>query len=165
MEKISKNVLLLCFDDDPEQLEVFDIIFKERNVQHYVLCFNKEDFYNNLTPGLNFCIVDHRLEDTTGLEVTREVKKRNKDNYVMIYSGIRDFDVAVDYINAGADRFVRKSGDINNPEFIESIRIGFIEAQERINEANELAEYKAAKDRQLSEHINKLTDLIDRGTT
>jgi FixJ family two-component response regulator len=164
MKTISENVLLLAFDDDQEQLEIFDMIFKERNVQKYVLCYTKEDFYKNLTDGLNFCIIDQILNDTTGVEVTKEVKRRNKDNYVMVHSGIRDFDVVVDYINAGADRFVKKSGDINNPEFIESIKIGFIEAQERINQANELAEFRAHKEERLEHYTNKIIDIIDGGT-
>lgn len=135
MREASANILFKALDDEPEELEIIEEICKEYNVSNYQLHTNEEEFFKNMNSDINLCLVDHRLGLKSGLEITKKIKDINVDNYVIIASNIQDFEVAVAYLNAGADKWLKKFDRNYIQELVKCLREGFSEAQRRIDQA------------------------------
>lgn len=161
----SANILLLALDDDLDELEIFEDIFKQYEVDKYELCFSVDKFEENLNADINLCIIDHKLGVKTGIEVIKKIKDKNKENYVIVASGIEDFDVAVEYIRAGANWWAKKNAPDYKEQLVEGLRKGFAEAQERRRIAIELAEKKSVKDERITKVANRLIEIIEKGTS
>jgi DNA-binding response OmpR family regulator len=133
MKDASANILFKVLDDDPEELEVVEVVCKEYGIMNYQLHTDEEGFFKNMNSDINLLLIDHRLKLKDGLDITRRVKSMNVDNYVIVASLIQDFDVAVAYLRAGADDWLKKYETNYLDQLVLALRKGFSEAQKRID--------------------------------
>lgn len=138
MKEASANILFTAIDDDREELEVVEFVCKEYNINKYQLHTDEDEFLKNLNADINLSLIDHRLKHTDGLDLTRKVKAINPDNYVIVSSLIQDFNVAVAYLKAGADDWLKKHEANYIEQLVAALRKGFSEAQHRIDTAKKI---------------------------
>jgi DNA-binding NtrC family response regulator len=68
---------------------------------------------NNLTQEPNIIFLDHRMDNLSGLEVLRKIKRFNPNIYVVFISGQEDIQVAVNALKLGAfDYIIKGEGDL-----------------------------------------------------
>lgn len=58
--------------------------------------------------GVQACLVDHRLPDTTGVELVRRIRAAGYKGPLIMVSGVREDHVVANALAAGADDFLVK---------------------------------------------------------
>lgn len=104
----NKDVCVLVLDDNPDDLEAIEKIVKSTGKKYYIYS-NEDLFLKELTDGVNVHIIDHFLQNKSGLDIFREIKERNEDNFVIAYTGAEDGKTIIEYLNAGVNKFVDKN--------------------------------------------------------
>lgn len=69
---------------------------------------NGNDCLNNLKDNPDIVFLDHQMEDITGLEVLKKIKKYNPNIYVVMVSGETNVKIAVDALKYGAFDYITK---------------------------------------------------------
>ncbi len=100
---------LFLVDDDREDLEDMIIELKKNNIINFKEFYNSNEMLNEIGNDISIVVLDHYLGITTGVEVTKELKRRNRYNFVIGYSGVNDPDILEEYINCDIDRWVNKN--------------------------------------------------------
>ncbi len=127
------NIVTFIIDDDPETLGIIKETIEKAGITNYKLFFHEEEFINELTEKIHVCVIDHRLSKFTGLDILKSVKAKNEYSFVIIYTGFKDPEIIIDYLNQGADRFIDK-GRPNHLELLTSYLLeGYKIATNRIN--------------------------------
>lgn len=104
---------ILVVDDETSMREFLDVLLSKqgykvsnaRNGKQAVKMIQKNNY--------DLVLSDIRLGDITGLEVLKEVKKKNPDTVVIMISAYSTTEIAVEAMNAGAYDFVPKPFDNN----------------------------------------------------
>ena len=96
---------------------VDDDIFCANMYEQYLLNLNYTDitYYNNGNECLNnldqkpdIIFLDHNMEDITGFEVLKKIKRQNPNIYVVMISGQENIKTAVDALKYGAFDYIIK---------------------------------------------------------
>ncbi|MES2428255.1 MAG: response regulator [Bacteroidota bacterium] len=111
-----REVCVLVLDDNADDLEAIGKIIK-RTGKGYDLFSNEDLYLAHFTNEINVHIIDHFLQKKSGLDILREVKERNEDNFVIAYTGSQDEKTIIEYLNAGVSKFVDK----NNPDHLRQL--------------------------------------------
>ncbi len=103
------SVNVMALDDDKDAIEMIEETIKSEGITNYKLLTNEDDFENALTDNLSVVVIDHRLNSRSGLDIVKEVRKRNKDSFIIIYTGHKSGDTIIQYIHAGINEWVDKN--------------------------------------------------------
>ena len=96
---------------------VDDDIFCANMYEQYLLNLNYTDitYYNNGNECLNnldqkpdIIFLDHNMQDITGFEVLKKIKRQNPNIYVVMISGQENIKTAVDALKYGAFDYIIK---------------------------------------------------------
>lgn len=90
--EIQQKIILRPIINDPS----YDIKVFKRSL----------DFLNNLESGTDIAIVDYYIDELDGIEIVKQIKKRSKQTIVIGLSVQEKIEVAIDFIEAGAWRYV-----------------------------------------------------------
>lgn len=131
-KETSVNILTYILEDDEEIHTVISDLLRQHHFTDFKFFADPETFLKSLTADINICVIDHFLTGTTGLKMIQEVKNKNKNSYVIVVSGQRNFEVAIEYLNQGADKYIDK----NNGNYIETL-INYL--QDGVSEASRRA--------------------------
>lgn len=160
MREASANIFLMAVDDDDSALEMLKYVLDENGVTKYSLSQTKEQFYKLKNSDINLILIDHRLYgDDAGLEIIKEVRQWNEENYIIIMSGVKDFDIAIQYTNLGANKFLYKYWPDFKDRLVSALREGFRAAKKRFDlaiEHKEFYEIMKERSRQTDELFKKL---------
>lgn len=88
--------------------------------------------------GIDLLLLDLGLPESTGLETFDRIKDRLTDLPVIVLTGLRDEEAAVDVLKQGAQDYLNK-GSIDREQLIKSIRYA-LERQERESELRQTSE-------------------------
>lgn len=158
MKEASENIMLLALDDDKDDLLILEDIFKEYNVSRYALHTDKEKFFEDAASNMNVIITDHKMVLDSGLEITKQIKDINPDNYIIVTTVMENIDVVIDYLNAGANKFLKKL-DIDYRKKLEAyLREGFGVVRKRIEAAKEREDYY----RMVRAHSKRTDEIISK---
>ena len=100
---------------------VDDDIFCANLYEHYLLNLNYTDitYYdngndclNNLDQKPDIIFLDHNMEDITGFEVLKKIKRQNPNIYVIMISGQKNIKTAVDALKYGAFDYIIKDNSV-----------------------------------------------------
>jgi DNA-binding NtrC family response regulator len=69
---------------------------------------NGSDCLKNLQQNPDIIFLDHHMEDISGLEVLKEIKKINPNIYVVMVSGETNVKIAMDALQFGAFDYILK---------------------------------------------------------
>lgn len=162
MGNTSVNILTYILEDDQEMHEIIKELLEANGIVegNYDITHDPSIFLQHLNSDINICVIDHRLNsNVTGLDIIKEVKKKNEDSYVIIITGQIDYRVVVKYLREGADDYVDKNDSDYLDDLVSAILKGFVKAKQRIEYAKERALFKVEMEKRAEETqrlINKL---------
>jgi len=113
---------ILIVDDIPQYVDTIKVYLEERG--ELIGAYSLNEAKELLKRGaFDIAIIDIRLKEDDpnnkdGILLLKWLKERSPQTRVIVMSAYREFDYAVDALNAGADYFVRKPID---PQEINSI--------------------------------------------
>ena len=145
---------ILLIDDDHESLEALNMILSP--TEHECRTFENpvkaiEDFKKN---DYDVIITDISMPEMSGIEVLKVSKQINPDIYVILITGYRDLEAAIDAVNNKAfaffDKPVNVEGLLDTIDLIEEEKKGFKNKEE---------EYK-----KISNDLDKLRSTVDELT-
>ena len=112
------------------------------------------DFVKKTPP--NFAVVDLRLNDGSGLEVVKEIRKIKKDSRIVMLTGYGNIPTAVAAVKAGAIDYIPKPADADD---VENALLAFAESK-----ANP-PDNPMSADRVKWEHIHRVFELCNRNVS
>lgn len=108
-------ISILCVDDEPFVLEIFEDFFKREPGFSVKTCSNATDALGLLnTQQFDTVIADFGLPDMDGINLLRETRAGGFSGLFIIITGKHRAHVAIDALNNGADYYVQKGGGIVN---------------------------------------------------
>lgn len=127
----SVNILTYILEDDKEIHSIISDLLRQHNFTNFHFFVDPETFLASLTADINICVIDHYLTGTTGLDMIQQVKDKNENSYVIVVSGQRNFDIAIEYLNQGADKYIDKNKVDYIERLIKCLQDGVSEASRR----------------------------------
>jgi two-component system, LuxR family, response regulator FixJ len=137
-----------------EMLSVFGF-----RVETYV---SADSFLADASPRLGCIVADVRMPGTDGIELTRELARRDISLPVVLISGHADVPMAVAAIKAGAEDFIEKP--IDDVQLVAAINRGMARLLERQSQ-QESVEMLVAQFARLTPRQVEIFDLVSTGHT
>ncbi len=129
----NSNFSVLIVDDELEYREVFEMILASKGFCTRTCCDGKEALLQLEKNHFDLVLTDFIMPEMGGLELLKEIKKRNLDTEVIVITGYGCVENAVDAMKEGAFTYIIKG---NDPEemLIEIEKIKKIKSLEYDNE-------------------------------
>ena len=108
-----KNLKVLLIDDDPDLLHQGKIFLEQKRDCLEVETANSgEDGLEKIEEKSYDAVVsDHQMPDMTGVELLKETRDRGYEIPIILFTGRGREEVAMEALNNGANRYLRKGGD------------------------------------------------------
>ncbi|PJJ08299.1 response regulator receiver domain-containing protein [Flavobacterium sp. 1] len=122
---------------------VDDDIFCANMYEQYLLnlnytditCYNNgNDCLNNLDQKPDIIFLDHNMEDITGFEVLKKIKRQNPNIYVVMISGQENIATVIDALKYGAFDYIIKDSIVS--ERMNLIITKIIKVKEDLKKSN-----------------------------
>lgn len=121
----NKDVVIFLLDDNIDDTEVVERVIKKMGEKSKT--FTEKDEYLMAIPSTaNVHIIDHYLSLGYGWEILLELKRRNKLNFVILYSGTKDKKTVEEYKPYKIDEVIYKDDPDNLILLERVIRKGLI---------------------------------------
>jgi DNA-binding NtrC family response regulator len=121
-------------DDDIFCANLYEQHLTNMNYNDITYFSNGNDCLNNLHLNPEIIFLDHNMEDMTGFEVLKKIKRYNPNIYVVMISGQENIKTAVDALKYGAFDYIIK--DTNVCEKINLIINKIIQVKAELKKAN-----------------------------
>ncbi len=140
----------------------------ELNPDHTIYTFRTgQECIDNLHLNPQIISLDYNLPDMLGEEVLDKIKKYNKNIRVIILSGQKDVDIAIDLLKKGADEYLTKGAQMKK-RLWHSVQV----LKDNISLNNEISELKEELNTKYdfknivgnSPEMKKITHLIEKAT-
>lgn len=99
-------------DDDVFCANLYEQYLKNSNYNDITFFNNGNDCLNNLNKNPDIIFLDHNMDDITGFEVLKKIKRYNPNIYVVMISGQESIKTAVDALKYGAFDYVIKEANV-----------------------------------------------------
>jgi DNA-binding NtrC family response regulator len=96
-------------DDDIFCANVYDQYLTNLNYNDITYYSNGNDCLNNLNQNPDIIFLDYNMDDLTGFEVLKKIKRYNSNIHVVMVSGQENIKIALDAIKYGAYDYVTKN--------------------------------------------------------
>lgn len=131
------KILSYVLEDDTEMLEMIERLMKAANINEYELFTKPEDMLMHIQSDIVLAAIDHYLDGKfSGLDILKEIKRRNPNSYVIIMTGQQNCKVVIEYLNSGANKYVDKNEKDYLSKLIEYMMEGLQEVGKRIDFIN-----------------------------
>jgi DNA-binding NtrC family response regulator len=104
----TKNLKFFIVDDDPFSRMLYQQHLLNLGYRNNILFDNGEDCINRLNLQPDIIFIDYDMKPANGLDVIERVKKLNPDIYLLMISGQKDIQVAIDAVRSGAYDYIVK---------------------------------------------------------
>lgn len=121
-------------DDDIFCANMYEQYLKNANYSDITYFNNGNDCLNNLNQNPDIIFLDHNMDDITGFEVLKKIKRYNPNIYVVMISGQDNIKTAVDALKYGAFDYVIK--DANVCDKLTQVINNIIKVKEQLKKAN-----------------------------
>lgn len=162
MQTQTQTQTIFIIDD---QASVRDALAEMLSVFGYnVETFESADvFLDKIDTSRSGCIVaDVRMPGTDGIELTKQIAKRQVSLPVVLISGHGDVPMAVAAIKAGAEDFIEKP--VDDIQLVAAINRGLAHTTEKIAQSQSLQSLKERFER-LTKREAEVFDLVVQGLT
>jgi DNA-binding NtrC family response regulator len=111
-------------------------VYKRQNLNYTDVTYysNGNDCLSNLNKNPDIIFLDHNMDDMTGFEVLKKIKRYNPNIYVIMISGQESIKTAVDALKYGAFDYIIKDKDVC--EKIEIVINKIIMVKEELKKSN-----------------------------
>lgn len=96
-------------DDDPFYLQLYNYQLKTLGLKDIYIFDNAKDCINSLVLQPDLILLDHYMKPMDGLEALDEIKKQNRDIFVVFISGQEEIHVPILAMENGAFDYLVKS--------------------------------------------------------
>jgi len=104
----SNQFKFFIVDDDIFCANMYEQYLLNLNYTDITYYNNGNDCLNNLNQKPDIIFLDHNMEDITGFEVLKKIKRQNPNIYVVMISGQENIKTAVDALKYGAFDYIIK---------------------------------------------------------
>lgn len=105
---------IFLVDDDPFNLQITRHHLESIGYTDIHVFVNGTDCLNRLTDRPNAVLLDHRMEDISGFEVLKKIKRYDPNIYVVMLSGQERIETAIASMRHGAFDYIVKGADAFN---------------------------------------------------
>ncbi|WP_281238645.1 response regulator [Flavobacterium praedii] len=106
--KNSAQFKFFIVDDDMFYANMYEQYLLNLNYTDITYYSNGNDCLKNLDQKPDIIFLDHNMEDITGFEVLKKIKRQNPNIYVVMISGQENIITAVDALKYGAFDYIIK---------------------------------------------------------
>jgi two-component system response regulator (stage 0 sporulation protein F) len=99
---------LLIVDDESDIREFARNFFKKRQVEVFVSSGGRQALDLIAKENPNLILLDVRMEEMTGIEVLRELRKSNPSSKVIMVSGVEDEEIIKEANSLGVIGYIHK---------------------------------------------------------
>ena len=99
---------LLIVDDEIDIREFAKSFFKKRGIEVFIASGGKEALEIILAEQPNLVLLDVRMEQMSGVDVLKELRKNNKSTKVIMVSATEDEEIINEVKSLGVSGFVHK---------------------------------------------------------
>ena len=128
---MNKTEKLFIVDDDALTANLYAQHLKNLGYEDVQLFDNGQDCLNALIEEPTIILLDHQMENLSGMEVLQKVKRFDPNIYVVFISGQEDIATAVDALKYGAFDYIIKGQ--NDLKSIEEVLVKIKNVNEMIN--------------------------------
>lgn len=126
------KILSYVLEDDRETLDMIEDLLKANGISDYELFTKSEDMLIHIQGDIVLCVLDYYLDGRlSGLDILKEIKKRNSYSYIIVMSGQANCKIVIDCLNAGANKYIDKNEPDYLNKLIEYMLEGLQEARKR----------------------------------
>lgn len=111
---------LLIIDDDPTVLETLKLWLENEDYIVYAASSKAEALDVLKDYSIAVCLVDLKMEEEDGLEISKELKKADTLLKVIIITGYPSYETAIDAMKMGIFDYISKSED--EPDILQKIK-------------------------------------------
>lgn len=101
-------------DDDIFCANMYEQYLKNMGLNDIIYFSNGTDCLSNLDQNPDIIFLDHNMEDITGFEVLKKIKRYNPNIYVVMISGQENIKTAVDALKYGAFDYITKDALVSD---------------------------------------------------
>ena len=128
---MNKTEKLFIVDDDALTANLYAQHLKNLGYEDVQLFDNGQDCLNALIQEPTIILLDHQMENLSGMEVLQKVKRFDPNIYVVFISGQEDIATAVDALKYGAFDYIIKGQ--NDLKSIEEVLVKIKNVNEMLN--------------------------------
>ena len=128
---MNKTEKLFIVDDDALTANLYAQHLKNLGYEDVQLFDNGQDCLNALIEEPTIILLDHQMENLSGMEVLQKVKRFDPNIYVVFISGQEDIATAVDALKYGAFDYIIKGQ--NDLKSIEEVLVKIKNVNEMLN--------------------------------
>ncbi|HYH15591.1 MAG TPA: response regulator [Flavisolibacter sp.] len=106
------NIATFVLDDNEMVLKLIDQAFKRVGILNYKTFQDEIEFLTAIHDDVHIAVIDYSLKgEVNGLQVAVKLLEENPRCYVIIMSNQDDNKVIIEFMNAGAWKYVQKEGN------------------------------------------------------
>ncbi|MFT4667124.1 MAG: polysaccharide export outer membrane protein [Cryomorphaceae bacterium] len=130
-QELNSTEKIFIVDDDQLMANIYAQQLKNLGCEDIQIFDNGQDCLNALIDDPTIILLDHQMENLTGMEVLKKVKRFDPNIYVVFISGQEDIFTAVEALKLGAfDYIIKGENDITS---IEKVLIKIKNVKEMLN--------------------------------
>lgn len=126
---------LLFVDDESTVLETFKLWLEDEGYIVYTAASKKEALKVLEDYSIEVCLVDLKMKEEDGLEISKELRKANTLLKIIIITGYPSYETAIDAMKIGIFDYISKSEE--EQEILKKIRKAVETRQKEIHEKSE----------------------------
>ena len=108
---MEKAINIFLVDDDLFSLNIFRQGLENIGYENISLFLNGIICLNNLSQKPDVIFLDHNMDDLTGFEVLKKIKRVDPNIFVIMVSAQENINIAVDALKYGAFDYIIKGDD------------------------------------------------------
>lgn len=128
---MTPTIMVFGLDDDREDIQLLKAAFLKNGIVDFEFFENPKEFLSVFTEDIHVAVVDFYLGNTTGYDILKEIRKKNKKCLVTMISGDLNKKTLIKLYNSGASKYVEKE-DGWETEVAEHVKEHIAEVQERL---------------------------------
>lgn len=109
MKAFNKSKISIV-DDDVFSLTLIKEMLGTIHFKNVFTYSNSTDFLNSMISQPDIVFLDYHIDNLTGLEILKKIKRTNPEAFIVIISGQEDISVAVTALKYGAFDYLVKNG-------------------------------------------------------
>ncbi len=117
MQKAQKSVFIV--DDDTFHLEIMQQLLTDEGLNTFTTFTSGVDCLHEIHQNPDIVFLDHQMDEYSGYETLKKIKRYNPDIFVVMVSAQEDIDTAVATLKYGAFDYIRK--DLHLPANIKAV--------------------------------------------
>lgn len=104
---------IFLVDDDTFHLEIMKQLLDDEGIQNVKTYESGIQCLNALYLNPDIIFLDHQMDEYTGYETLRKIKRHNPNIFVVIVSAQEDIDTAVSTLKHGAFDYIKKDSNLD----------------------------------------------------